>query len=1104
MKKSTLSNFTTGIIGFILLSFFSFKVSAQLNITPMTPLQLVQNVLVGGGVNISNITITKGTSSMYGSFTNGSTTNLGLNKGIILSTGKCSEISNPVAFFMDNHKGLPGDDDLNIITNPDTTRDACVLEFDFKPTSDTIRFRYVFGSEEYPENVCSSYNDVFGFFLSGPGISGPYQNGAVNLALIPGTTLPVAINTINNGTMGANGIPGGCTSLSYSSLYIDNEALGGTTIAFDGFTKVFTSWHVVTPCQKYHIKLAIADVNDDEFDSGVFLEANSFGTNGSFTETTFTSDVDTAAVEGCNNAIVSFNFSQAVTDTTVIHYTVAGNAIEGTDYAVIPDSLVLLPGADSTGFWISPFVDALTEGTDTVLIIYQNIFCATMDTIVVLIKDHLPLSVHSNTLYGCSGGPIYVDLGITGGYPPFSYTWTGGYTTPTITVFPTVNTTYTLNVHDNCGGNKNATADVHVSYLSAAITSADTAISCYGLYEGSATVTATGGVQPYTYGWSPAGGQYPTADSLAAGTYIVCVTDSFSCLKYDTIVITQPPLLTATVSNLDSVSCHGLNNGSISVAVNGGTPGYSYHWNTNPVQSSATASNLPGGTYTVTVTDNNSCIATATATVFEPTAFSASMTDTTVIQCYGGNNGSLTVTATGGTPTYTYNWNTTPVQHTPTASNLTAGTYMVTVTDHNGCSYVLAANLSQPAQMFTNITDVDSAKCYGGSTGSITIAVAGGTPPCTYLWNTIPPQTTLIASNIPAGIYTVTVTDHNGCNNTVSDTVFQPTQINALITNIDSVICYGESNGSVTVIASGGTPGPGYNYLWNTTPSQSTATALNVPAGTYTVTVSDKNGCTQSTFAQVLQPNELLITLDPDDVTCPNSQDGEISTDVNGGVGPYTYLWSNGQITQTCFDLIPGSYSLTVTDHNGCTEINNAVIGTETNLDASFSANPLSGTLPLTVQFTFTGADADTYYWDFGDGNTSTLQNPQNIYTTANTFTATLYVNSGTPNFCADTFSLTIKTDNPSFIIVPNVFTPNSDGANDDFHVQYGSINTFKCVIFNRWGKKIYEWNDVSQGWNGKTDSGTEASEGVYYYVIEALGIDDIEYKLNGTITLMK
>jgi hypothetical protein len=256
------------------IAFATNPVHAQIAITSDTNTVQLVNDFILSGVSSSNVVYT-GAPNTLGTFTNGNTTNIGLSNGIIMTTGSLSfPIGAAASVFANSNNNMTGCTELNTIIGSAMTYDASILEFDLVPVGNVLEFQYVFASEEYPEYVCSQFNDVFGFFINGPDpAGGNYTN--TNIAIIPSTTLPVAINTINNGTNGNNGDPGGCISLAYSSLYIDNEAIGGSTIVYDGFTTVLLAQLYVTPLDTYHLKMAVADVSDGIYDSGIFLKSKS-------------------------------------------------------------------------------------------------------------------------------------------------------------------------------------------------------------------------------------------------------------------------------------------------------------------------------------------------------------------------------------------------------------------------------------------------------------------------------------------------------------------------------------------------------------------------------------------------------------------------------------------------------------------------------------------------------------------------------------------------------------------------------------------------------------------------------------------------------------
>jgi gliding motility-associated-like protein len=427
------------------------------NNTTQTPTQIVQNVLLGPGVTASNVMFNgqpaNNVTNMIGEFSG--TTNVGLTHGVIMGSGNVQ-----VAVGPNNNGGASlgngtgyNDADLSAIT-PNTIFDACVLEFDFIPQGDSIIFKYVFASEEYDEYACGSVNDAFGFFISGPGFSGPYTNGGVNLALIPGTNTPVSINTVNLGVPGFSGFAPNCAAIdpnwaSYNVYYTQNTQ---NSIQYDGKTVVLTARALVQCGEEYHIKLAIGDGGDGAFDSGVFLEAGSFSSN-AIDISAGVANGDTVLYEGCNSAYFAFNRPSASTDFT-INFIVGGTATNGMDYPAIPDSLVMPIGVLTDTIYINPYIDGIPEGIETVtlIIIYQK--CGgEYDTISasLTINDYNPLwasIVDSVNICPSEVAPLTPLYG--GGMPPLVFSWSSGENTPSINADPIETTLYTFTVSDNC------------------------------------------------------------------------------------------------------------------------------------------------------------------------------------------------------------------------------------------------------------------------------------------------------------------------------------------------------------------------------------------------------------------------------------------------------------------------------------------------------------------------------------------------------------------------------------------------------------------------------------------------------------------------------
>ena len=517
-------------------------------------------------------------------------------------------------------------------------------------------------------------------------------------------------------------------------------------------------------------------------------------------------------------------------------------------------------------------------------------------------------------------------------------------------------------------------------------------IDCNGEETGTATADASGGAGNFSYEWntSPVQGT-ATASNLPAGTYTVVVTDGNGCTEEAVVDILEPSAMVGTPSSVNA-NCNGEDSGSATISVTGGTGVLTYEWNTTPVQNDSTATNLTAGDYTVLVTDANGCTIEENYTITEPDALSLSET-TTQTSCNNTPDGSATVTASGGVGPYTYLWDDPQNQETPTANDLMSGDFTVTVTDANGCTAEITATVTSPNGMAVTPSSVD-ASCNGGNDGSATVPTTGGTQPYTYAWDDPQSQTTETATGLSAGTYNVTITDDNGCEEYETFVIGEPAAVSLTTTTVNA-LCNEDANGSATVTASGGTPGPGYSYAWDDPNMQTTPTASGLTAGTYTVLVTDDNGCTASTSVQITEPPVLSLDAVSTDALCNQASDGEATVTPSGGTSPYSYLWDdpNGQTTATASNLLAGTYTPTVTDANGCTEEISITIneppalvldteGTDPDCndsgDGTATVTPSGGTAPYTYLWddpnnqtgsTATGLDGGTYTPTVTDAN---------------------------------------------------------------------------------------------------------------------------------------
>jgi hypothetical protein len=596
----------------------------------------------------------------------------------------------------------------------------------------------------------------------------------------------------------------------------------------------------------------------------------------------------------------------------------------------------------------------LTAGNYTVTVTSSN-GCSIVKNFTIIEPTHLVVTPSQINLI-CNGEATgSASVSVTGGTGSYAYQWSpSGGTAATATGLSAGTYTVTIKDANLC----QTTQSFIITEPNAfSTTIAQTNVRCNGGTTGSATVTATGGTGAYTYSWSPTGGTAATASGLSAGTYSVTVTDANSCTKTQSVTLTEPDLLIASWGGQTDVSCNGLNDGSATVNVTGGTGTYTYAWSPSG-GTAATATGLSPGTYTVTVTDANSCTATQSFTIIEPTFLTASITAQTDVVCNGGTTGSATVTATGGTAAYTYAWS--PSGGTAaTATGLSAGTYTVTLTDANNCTTTQSVSITEPAPLTSSITTQTDVVCNGETTGSATVKVTGGSGTYAYAWS---PSggTAATATGLSAGIYTLTITDANRCTTTQSVTINQPNTLLASAAAQTNVSCHSGSDGSATVSVTGGTGA--YRYQW--TPSGGTSeTATNLTTGTYTVTVTDANSCTTTQSFTIVEPMVLAVASTQKNVSCYNANNGEADVAVSGGTPPYTYKWSNSDSTnQTVQNLEMGTYICTITDSNNCSINQSFTITQPANpigLITSLPSDLTASSVTLTINASQNGIDGD-------------------------------------------------------------------------------------------------------------------------------------------------
>jgi len=781
-----------------------------------------------------------------------------------------------------------------------------------------------------------------------------------------------AVSTVSGGTLpySYSWSPSGGTGSTASGLSAGTYTLTVT----DGMA--CTKTIIVTITQPLPLLANTLSTNEtcDYLNNGTANVTTSGGTAG-YTYSWMPGGMTTPAVASLSSGTYSVTVTDAkgcsvtafVTITQPLPLTVTLNNISVSCFGGSSGTVSASPSGGSSGYtysWAaggatSATVTGVAAGTYTVTVTDANACLVTGTTTVIQ-----PLAPLSNTVLitnvSCAGGSNgTISVTTAGGTPAYTYLWLpGGQTTAGIT--GQTAGTYSVTVTDLKGCQLTSVYTI-TQPLPLAISFSHTNVSCFGGSNGTATGTASGGTLPYSYSWSPSGGSGATASGFSAGTYTLTVTDSKGCVFSSSVTITEPPVLIVTTVSVNE-TCNYLNNGTASATPSGGTPGYTYLWSPGG-STSSNVSFLSSGTYSVTVTDILGCTSSATAVIAESLPLSIVFDTQLNVSCFGGNNGALSATVSGGTPSYSYLWS--PGGGTLNmVSGLTAGTYTLSITDYNGCLAQSTATITQPVAPVSAVASSSPATCFGATNGTASAVGSGGTGTYTFLWMPGAMSGSTVAG-LGAGTYTVTVTDINGCTGTTTVIVAEPAQIILTTSTINSNC--GAPSGQASVIVSGGIPS--YTYLWS--PSGGTAaTATGLFASAYTVIVTDANGCTSTQWANVNDNSGSSATIYAIiNVSCNGGSDGSASASVVGGTGPFVYTWSpSGGSSSTATGLSAGSYNVTVVDANGCianattssdiTEPPPIVIATTTTAVSCFAG--ANGTAAVTASG---GTPGYTYQW---------------------------------------------------------------------------------------------------------------------------------------------
>ena len=791
---------------------------------------------------------------------------------------------------------------------------------------------------------------------------------------------------------------------------------------------------------------------------------------------TLTQSLTVDCVNNCD-AVVAINSLTAVLCN-------GGN----TGSATVSATSVANPGAAFTFVWRQGTTTVFTTNSATsstytgasagvyiVSVTIDGTACQPVQQSVTITQPLTGVSATATTLLNqitVGGTEGTVTAAGSGGTAPYSYVWSsnaGNATTPTVSGLLPGNYCVTVTDSNSCAAGSVCTL---VSPFTCATTPTigfnATNITCNGLSNGSVVTTVSGGVTPYSFLWTGTGviASAQNQSGLAAGTYLLTVTDAVGCQSQSSITITQPNLLSAGVA-VSNVQCNGATTGALNLTVNGGTAPYSFAWSNGPITEDQNS--VPAGNYNVVVTDAKGCSVSLSANITQPgNALSLNITKTDATATGGCTNGTATAVVTGGTAPYSYVWSNS-LGMNATATNMTGpGTYTLVVTDLNGCTLVQSITIDcmNNCDAAVAITSTTGVLCNGGNTGSATVSatsieVPGG--PFTFVWRqgattvfTTNSATSSTYTGASAGVYIVSVTiDGTACQPVQQIvTITQPmTGLSATATTLLHQSTVGGTQGTVTAAGSGGTSP--YSYVWSSNAGNATTpTVSGLLPGNYCVTVTDSNACVVSSVCTIVLPftctTSPTIVFNSTNVTCNGAINGSVVATVSGGVTPYSFLWTGTGViasAQNQSGLAAGTYLLTVTDAVGCQSPQSSITITQptplvgsivvTNITCNGGNN---GAMNASVSG---GSGPYTYLWSNG----STFPNITNL-TAGNDSVVITDVNG-----CSITRFATVTQPVLETIgAIVDVLNPGCGQSNGSITLETVAVNTNWTITYSRNG----------------------------------------------------
>lgn len=694
--------------------------------------------------------------------------------------------------------------------------------------------------------------------------------------------------------------------------------------------------------------------------------------------------------------------------------------------------------------------------------------------------------------FGGSDGNIYLD--VNGGIPAYSYSWTNSANSVGVSqnLLNITSETYSVVVTDenNCMTTNSVVISQPLAPLSLTYTKED--VLCNGFNTGSVDLTVVGGTPGYTYNWSNTS-NLEDVMNLFAGNYSVTVQDINGCAESEFLEIFEPLAPLSISSIINDVLCFGDSTGSVNLTTTGGTQPYTYSWiNSQFSMSTITEDliNFPAENYILTTTDANNCVLNDTFKINQPALLDGVLIPTEVL-CYGELTGEIDLQIDGGVIPYSYSWSNLSIIED--LVNVGAGNYTVTVTDGYNCSFTDSTVIIQPLAPLSAFYNTDEPLCPGGNDGSVYYQVLGGTEPYAYDWSN--GDNTPSIFNLTAGLYEITTTDAHNCVLFEAATLEEPDEIvlNEITTHLS---CFESADGSINLSVTGGTG----LYLFDWTNSTyelsfNDEDLLNYAADTYSITITDEHNCMHSESFILTEPDLLVVTPIEQNISCADAQDGGVQLEVEGGTPDYEFVWSNGELTQDISDLGPGIYAYTVTDDHDC------IVNDSVELFAPLPIRFNEVITPVSCRDQMDGVIE--VYPTGGYGVYEYLWSTNITDNEINELLGGSYIITVTDLVgCVKDTILVMPVMDIECLEVPNAFTPNNDGINDQWEIKNIYLYPEASVqIFNKWGKIVYEIsNGYTDYWDG-TKNGYELPAATYYYIIKIR--EDI-HPYTGPITIVR